>query len=79
MVHPESKIRLVWDIVGFSFIFYQILFLPFRICFEEDAEGFLYGLELFIDVFFLLDIGMNFFMGNFKGGVIIMKRKVIAK
>jgi len=30
--------------------------IPFRLCFEVDAEGGLKIFEIFIDVFFMLDI-----------------------
>ena len=59
-VHPESGYKVIWDIVVSLFIVYSCLDVPFRIGFNQEATGFFWWLDLFIDISFFADIILNF-------------------
>ena len=48
----------------FFFVLYQSVVVPFRICFEVEATGFLFYLETTIDAAFLIDIRKSLFLLN---------------
>ena len=77
--HPDSTGKAYWEIAGLFFIIYQSLFIPYRICFDASAEGFLEYVEFIIDICFILDIFVNFNTGFYKKGMLIFDRKDIVK
>lgn len=79
VLYPDSTFKAVWDIVGLLFIIYQSIFIPYRLCFEVEAEGGFYIFESLIDISFMLDIVISFNTGFYKKGYLVMKRKDIFK
>ena len=79
MFDPDSAPKAYWEVAGLVFIIYQSLLIPYRICFNAEAEGILYYVEGTIDVCFMLDILVNFNTGFYFRGNIIYKRSEIAK
>lgn len=69
----------MWEVAGLFFIIYQSLFIPYRICFDAIAEGFLEKVEYMIDTCFILDIFVNFNTGFYKRGTLITGRKEVIK
>jgi hypothetical protein len=61
------------------FIIYQSIIIPFRLCFDKDAEGGHLVFETIIDVCFMMDIIVTFNTGFYKKGYLVMKRKEIIK
>ncbi len=59
-------------------ILYQSIFVPFRLCFNEDATGGFSVFETIIDVLFIFDIIFCFNIGFYKKGYLVMSRKEIA-
>jgi hypothetical protein len=53
---PESPFKTSWDILGFIFIVYQSILIPFTICFDAEPTGVFKRFDNIIDTFFLLDI-----------------------
>jgi len=53
--------------------------IPFRLCFDVDAEGGMAILEDIMDIAFMLDILVTFNTGFYKKGYLMMKRKEIVK
>ncbi len=51
--------------------------VPYRLCFDNDAEGGFFILETSIDVIFLIDIVVTFNTGFYKKGYLVMKRREI--
>jgi len=57
---PESKFRVVWNILMMFFILQTATYTPYRIAFiTENRPGDKY-LDLSIDSYFVTDIGINF-------------------
>jgi hyperpolarization activated cyclic nucleotide-gated potassium channel 2 len=79
ILYPDSTFKGVWDMSGLIFIIYQSIFIPYRLCFEVEAEGAFYVVETMIDVAFMLDIVVAFNTGFYKKGYLVMKRKDIIK
>ena len=46
VIHPNSRFRTIFDIVVAMAITYNALVLPFRVCFNVDANGWLLALEV---------------------------------
>ena len=59
-------------------ILYQSIFVPYRLCFNEDATGGFSVFETIIDVLFIFDIIFCFNIGFYKKGYLVMSRKDIA-
>jgi hypothetical protein len=60
---PDTTKKSAWDIMGFFFIIFQSVVIPYRMCFEVEPEGFFSFLEIVIDSFFMSDILMSFNTG----------------
>ena len=58
-------------------IIYQSIVIPFRLCFEAEAEGNWVYIETTIDVCFMLDIFVQFNTGFYSQGKLINNRKKI--
>ncbi|EER08815.1 voltage and ligand gated potassium channel, putative [Perkinsus marinus ATCC 50983] len=52
--------------------------IPYRLCFDRDATGVLEILENSLDIFFMLDVVLNFFTGVYVGGQLVMTLEGIA-
>jgi len=39
VMQPESVFKATWDLVGFFFIVYQSIAIPFVLCFEYEPDG----------------------------------------
>ena len=74
---PDSQGKAMWEIAGLFFIIYQSILIPFRLCFEADAEGTWWYIETSIDICFILDIFVQFNSGFYKKGNLINNRKEI--
>jgi len=74
IIHPDSTIKIFWDILSLFFIIYQCLMIPFRISFDFDPSDGLNYFEEFQDIFFLLDIMITFNTGFYNNGLIILTR-----
>jgi len=66
VLYPDSTFKAIWDVTGLIFIIYQSIFIPYRLCFEVDAEGGFYVIETLIDVSFMFDILISFNTGFYK-------------
>eukprot|EP00163_Fabomonas_tropica_P023159 TRINITY_DN40451_c0_g1_i1.p1 TRINITY_DN40451_c0_g1~~TRINITY_DN40451_c0_g1_i1.p1 ORF type:complete len:800 (+),score=93.72 TRINITY_DN40451_c0_g1_i1:114-2513(+) len=60
ILHPASKIKQFWDLTVIAIVIYNVLLIPFRICFDYEARGALQVIEYTFDAFFALDILLNF-------------------
>lgn len=75
---PHGKRRTAWDLISVVFTVYEVIFGPFYLGFEfYPSEGVMW-FELFKDVFFFLEIFLNFHTGFLKDGVCIQSHKEIA-
>lgn len=77
--HPESSWKLAWDIGAFFIIFYQSLTIPFFLAFEVHDMTIWENIDIFITVYFFIDIILSFNTAYYQGGSIIASRKEISK
>ena len=47
-------------------IVYSVAVIPYRICFDKDAEGFFYVFDRIVDVLFAVDMGLTFRTAYFR-------------
>lgn len=62
VVHPNSPAKVAWDIISVLALLYNIVVVPYRICFDINSycpQG-LWILESTIDWIFVCDIMLNF-------------------
>jgi CRP-like cAMP-binding protein len=79
IVHPEHQRLLVWILVGMIFILYEVFLTPYRLCFDAPADGPMFVWETIINVYFLCDVCLNFFVSYLtpEGQVIRVHSEVI--
>jgi len=78
-IDPSGTRRTVWDLITMVFTFYEVIFGPFYLGFEFYPSAGVMRFELLKDIFFFLEIFLNFHTGYFKDGVLIVSHKKIAK
>jgi hypothetical protein len=79
LLYPDSCIRSSIDFVSFALIFVIALYVPFVVSFEVNiSEGIGKFMELAFDIWFLLEIFINFFTAYHLNGVLVLSRKRIA-
>ena len=79
--NPLSHTRSNWDVLTLVFMLYQIVIVPFRLCFNVEPKVFYsaWWFEAFVEWFFIFDILVNFNTGvQAKDGTISMDRRQIA-
>ena len=79
VIYPDSTFKGMWDLVCLISIVYQAIVIPFRLCFNIEAEGSFKTFETIIDAIFMTDIVVTFNTGFYKKGYLVMKRKEIIK
>ena len=60
VIFPDTKLRFWWDIIQIVTILYLSFAVPIRIGFSINVEGFFYLLDVLMDVYFFIDIYLNF-------------------
>lgn len=59
-IDPQGKFRMTWDALSLMCIFYDLIAVPFVICFDIDSVGALFIIDTVKDGFFMVDIILNF-------------------
>ena len=65
VISEDSRLRRHWDLVVFGLIFISCILIPFQVVFQGKAFGQGAVLIYAIDLFFYLDIWLNF-IGHFR-------------
>lgn len=75
---PNSPFFIVWNLLMITFIFYLIIFLPYRLVFSPNTHINVWFEEV-MNYLFIIDIFFNFFQGyyNSKGEIILDQKTVI--
>ena len=60
VLHPESSFRYMWDIVSIFLVFWIVLTLPPRLAFVSASNVHMVRFDFVIDLFFMVDIVLNF-------------------
>lgn len=78
VIPPDSLFKIIWDVLGMIFILYQVIVIPYRMCFDENSYGGMAAFELTQDFYFILDIVITAFTGYYdKGNLIMTSKKII--
>lgn len=77
--HPESSWKLTWDIAAFLIIFYQALTIPFFLAFIVSDLTIWKKIDIFVTIFFFIDIILSFNTAYYQGGTIVASRKEISR
>ncbi len=89
-LYPDSVFKSTWDFVAMMFIIYQAMLIPYRYCFKARAFGIYKFIDIFMDLFFIVDLSkfhlliilslvLNFLTGYYKRGNLVMKRGPIMR
>eukprot|EP01043_Picozoa_sp_COSAG02_P029200 COSAG02_NODE_1806_length_10867_cov_7.575130_5_plen_748_part_01 len=77
------QFRHAWDLLQIVMLFYVALVVPFRIGFDEEAKPshWIFWWEVLVDLYFWLDIVMNFRTGHYdeNNELVVDQRKVCKK
>jgi len=79
ILHPESQYRLFWDIVTALLVLILIWLIPFYIGFNTWSSDTMNSLSVFMDVWFIFDVFLNFRTGFVDHGATVMDSNKIAK
>lgn len=73
VVHPDSPFRVYWDLCAIFLVVYTSMLLPYRIAFLTafQVDGW-FAFGIVEDLFFLVDLVLNFRTGVYIDGVLVM-------
>eukprot|EP01046_Picozoa_sp_COSAG06_P035044 COSAG06_NODE_3723_length_4973_cov_1.907879_2_plen_359_part_00 len=80
IISETSKGRFYWDVFQVVLILYVVIVVPYRIVASIDPQPweFAFVVDVFVDVFFIVDIGLNFSTAVVDGNKVKYKRADIA-
>lgn len=78
VIYPSDNGKMWWDTLIALFILYSAVMVPVRLGFGLDAHGSAWALEVLISLFFLCDVGVNFFTAYNVDGEWIASHRLIA-
>ena len=72
IIHPDNELLIRWIVIGIIFVIYEIFMTPYRLCFDAPALGPVFYFEAFINIYFICDVCLNFFISfrNHQGEVV---------
>ena len=79
ILHPESDTRTVIDGISFVLLMLIAIYVPFMISFDIDPPFSFQIFEMLMDIWFLLEIAVNFFTGYYNKEALIMNLNAIAQ
>lgn len=62
-ISPTSNFRIGWDSCQAIFLIYIAFIVPFRVSFNQPSMGVSFWLESMMDVYFIVDLVINFITG----------------
>jgi hypothetical protein len=72
MIHPESDVRTAIDGLSFLLLLLIALYVPFIISFDIEPSTNFQIVEVFIDIWFMTEILLNFMTGFYHKGILVM-------
>jgi hypothetical protein len=79
IIHPHHPLQMVWEMTMTLLLLMLVVTMPLTIAFDPVQES-MSGLNLAIDVFFLIDVVKNFFTGVVNDeNVVILDNKIVRK
>lgn len=79
IIHPDSKILIVWDIIILFASIYIAIEIPLAVVFEIEENFILTIINWIVTTVYIVDIIISFNTAVYKKGKIITDRKIIAK
>ena len=76
---PDGVFRVSVDMISLILIVYEILEIPLMLSFPEIVDSQLEFMANFITFYFIAEICMSFNTAFYRRGIIVKKRKQIAK
>ena len=62
-IDPNAGFRGKWDLSQAAILLYVAMVVPFRVGYRQPAEGAWYVVDLLIDIYFYVDVVLNFHTG----------------
>ncbi|ETV82945.1 hypothetical protein H257_04707 [Aphanomyces astaci] len=80
MIHPNSNFRRLWDVWTALNVVIVCTIMPLELAFDHymEAQSWTEPLELFMDVYFVLDMLLSFRTGYIESGEIVMDPKEVS-
>jgi hypothetical protein len=80
VLNPEGTFHSYWDPIMICLMMYIAFFLPYKLSFWEKDPQFIVVIDYFIDIFFLMDIFVNFITSYHEPltNSMVMSPKIIA-
>eukprot|EP01050_Picozoa_sp_SAG11_P023724 SAG11_NODE_4851_length_1747_cov_0.873786_1_plen_505_part_01 len=83
LLHPETKRRLIYDVIQLAVALYTTIVVPWRLAFNITTEIWSaeFNLDIVIDCMFVVDIVMNFFAYTRRAhtGLLITDSKILTQ
>ncbi|KAL1503852.1 hypothetical protein AB1Y20_012316 [Prymnesium parvum] len=79
LLYPGQGFRLWWDVVSVLLVLFTLISLPYRIAFILDWSLFLTVIDLLIDIFFIVDLPLNFITAHRVKDELVTSYREIAK
>ena len=86
VIHPNSRFNFVWNVLSTAFILISVLYIPFELAFEYKtgfggtaSQAALHVLNPTMDLFFIVDIFVQFRVALLEDGELIQVAAIIAK
>lgn len=77
IIHPESKVVIIWESLIVLVTLYNYLAIPFRIAFQTSSGGVWLILDILSDSILITDIFLRFHMGYIDQGAFINDKQKI--
>lgn len=68
VLHPSNRFRQFWDALQVLLLAYLAFTVPYRVGFKEPSYGIWYILEFFVDIYFWIDLFLEFFTAYWEPG-----------
>lgn len=79
MMMPNSRIPVIWEIVGFVWICWDIMTIPFQI-FEPEDNYVTMAMSWLIRLFWMIDVPFSIFIGyTAADGALVLSMRAVAK
>lgn len=76
--HPDSIVRLIWNMTGFLFVIFEAFLIPFYLAFDYEPQGLMMVFISTVNVFFICDIIFSFLTGVIQHNLPVFCLKRIA-
>jgi len=85
VINPNGRFKHRWDMTIMLLVIYVAVEVPYEACFLEQTDSWndpttadiLAGISIWMDIMFILDIGLNFRTAVVENGVFIRRQRVI--